>query len=178
MVKFKFLAQFPVDHIAHPVVSLCANLLHSLIMGLIILSLSPHNIHLLFCCVLSSFALTWFLWHCFVLLLEKIQFLLRFPFLSYVHVFMCEILLITWNIDTVIFLLVFLTDSKSTSTQVCEALCIITSFLVLWSICWSSSLIHFKNSPEYLTREKTFWWDFCCRAWFWKVFSFVWDTIF
>ena len=25
-------------------------------------------------------------------------------------------------------------------------------FCVLWSICWSSSLIHFKNSPKYLTR--------------------------
>ena len=31
----------------------------------------------------------------------------------------------------------------------CNALCIVISFLVLWSICLSS-LIHFKNSPEYL----------------------------
>ena len=39
--------------------SLCANLLHSLIMWLIVLSLSPHSLHLLFCCVLSILALIW-----------------------------------------------------------------------------------------------------------------------
>ena len=37
----------------------CANLLHSLIMWLIVSSLSPHNLHLLFCCVLSILALIW-----------------------------------------------------------------------------------------------------------------------
>ena len=37
--------------------SFCANLLHSLIMWLIVSSLSPHNQHLLFCCVLSILAL-------------------------------------------------------------------------------------------------------------------------
>ena len=26
------------------------------------------------------------------------------------------------------------------------------SFLLLWSICWSSSLVHFKNGPGYITR--------------------------
>ena len=39
--------------------SFCANLLHSLIMWLMISSLSPHSLHLLFCCVLSIFALIW-----------------------------------------------------------------------------------------------------------------------
>ena len=39
--------------------SFCANLLHSLIMGLIVSSLSPHSLHLLFCCVLSFLALIW-----------------------------------------------------------------------------------------------------------------------
>ena len=52
--------------------SFCANLLCSLIMN--ILSRSPLNLHLLFCCVLSIFALT-SLWRCFILLLEEIQFL-------------------------------------------------------------------------------------------------------
>ena len=33
----------------------------------------------------------------------------------------------------------------------CKALCIVMSFLVLWFICWSSSLIHFKNGPKYLS---------------------------
>ena len=35
---------------------LCVNLLHSLIMWLMVSSLSPHNLHLLFCCVLSILA--------------------------------------------------------------------------------------------------------------------------
>ena len=39
--------------------SFCANLLHSLIMWLIVSSLSPHNLHLLFCCILSILPLMW-----------------------------------------------------------------------------------------------------------------------
>ena len=39
--------------------SFCANLLHSLIMWLIVLSTSPHRLHLLFCSVLSILALIW-----------------------------------------------------------------------------------------------------------------------
>ena len=39
--------------------SYCANLLHSLIMWLIVSSLSPHSLHLLFCWVLSFLALIW-----------------------------------------------------------------------------------------------------------------------
>ena len=31
----------------------------------------------------------------------------------------------------------------------------VISFLVLWSICLSSSQVHFKNDPEYLTRGTT-----------------------
>ena len=37
----------------------CANLLHSLIVWLIVSSLSPHNLHLLFCCVVSILTLIW-----------------------------------------------------------------------------------------------------------------------
>ena len=52
IVKFQFLTQFPVDHLAHPIISILysfyANLLHSLIMWLIVSSLSPYNLHLLF----------------------------------------------------------------------------------------------------------------------------------
>ena len=43
------------------------------------------------------------------------------------------------------------TYSLSTSSLGCKALCIVMSFLVLWSICWSS-LINFKNGSLYLTR--------------------------
>ena len=39
--------------------SFCANLLHSLSMWLIVSSLSPHSLHLLFCWVLSILALIW-----------------------------------------------------------------------------------------------------------------------
>ena len=39
----------------------------------------------------------------------------------------------------------------STSSLGCNALYMAISFLVLWSICLSSSLIHFKNGPEYFT---------------------------
>ena len=39
--------------------SFCANLLHSHIMWLMVSSLSPHNLYLLFCFVLSILALIW-----------------------------------------------------------------------------------------------------------------------
>ena len=54
--------------------SFCANLLHSLIMWLIVSSLSPHSLHLLFCCVLSILTLIWLIWRCPVLLLGGILF--------------------------------------------------------------------------------------------------------
>ena len=37
----------------------------------------------------------------------------------------------------------------------CKTLFVVISFLVLWSICLSSSLVHFKNCPEYLTTGTT-----------------------
>ena len=45
------------------------------------------------------------------------------------------------------------TFSLPTSSLECNALCMVISFLVLWSICLSSSLVHLKKSPEYLTRD-------------------------
>ena len=62
MVKFEFIAHFPVDHfppLVLPSLILFLRELDSLIMGLIILSLSPHNQYLLFCFVFSAFALTY-----------------------------------------------------------------------------------------------------------------------
>ena len=41
------------------------------------------------------------------------------------------------------------------SFLLCKILCIVIIFLVLWFICWSSSLVYFKNGPEYLTRWTT-----------------------
>ena len=42
---------------------------------------------------------------------------------------------------------------ESMSSLGCKALCIVICFLVLWFIYWSSSLVHFKNGPEYLTKD-------------------------
>ena len=44
------------------------------------------------------------------------------------------------------------TYNLSTSSLGCSALCMVISFLVLWSICLSSSLVHFKKGPGYLMR--------------------------
>ena len=43
--------------------------------------------------------------------------------------------------------------SLSVSSLGCKAWCIVINFFVPWSLCWSSSLVHFKSDPEYLTRE-------------------------
>ena len=77
--------------------SFCATLQQSLIMGLIVCSLSPHNLHLLFSCVLFILALTW--------LVLKVLFctanwrnsvsLEKFPFLRHNHIFSCEMSLIS-----------------------------------------------------------------------------------
>ena len=75
--------------------SFCANLLHSLIMWLIVSSLSPHSLHLLFCCVLSILALIWLVLmalSCAAIWRDSVS-LLKFPFLSQVQVFWCEIFL-------------------------------------------------------------------------------------
>ena len=45
------------------------------------------------------------------------------------------------------------------------------------SVSLGSSLVHFKNAPEYL-RGLFLWLDFCCRVWFWNVFLFFWGTLF
>ena len=63
--------------------SFYANLLYSLIMWLIVSSLSPHSLHLLFCCVLSILALIWFVLmalSCAAIRRDSVS-LLRFSFL-------------------------------------------------------------------------------------------------
>ena len=67
----------------------CANLLHSLIMWLLVSSISPHNLHLLFCCVLSILALiSLFLMALFCAAIWRNSvFLLRFTFLCLVFVY-------------------------------------------------------------------------------------------
>ena len=45
------------------------------------------------------------------------------------------------------------TYNFSTSSLGCKTLCTVNIFLVLWSICLSSFLVHFKNGAGYLTRS-------------------------
>ena len=69
----------------------CTNLLNSFIMWLIFSSLSPRNLHLLFCCVMYfCFYMAFF---CVVIRRNSVS-LLLFPFLSHVQVFSCEISLV------------------------------------------------------------------------------------
>ena len=74
----------------------CANLLHSLIIWLMVSSLSPHSLHLLFCWVLSILALIWLVLRalsCAAIWRESVS-LLKFPFLSHVQVLSSEIIII------------------------------------------------------------------------------------
>ena len=73
------------------------NLLHLLIMGLMVSFLSPHNIHLLFCWGLSILALIWLVLlalFCAAIRRDSVS-LLRFPFLSHIHIFPCQMLIIS-----------------------------------------------------------------------------------
>ena len=69
----------------------------SFIMWLMVSSLSPHNLHLLFCCVLSILALIGLVlmaFFCVGIRRDHVSFL-KFPFLSHVHFFSCEMLFIS-----------------------------------------------------------------------------------
>ena len=96
MVKFRFLAQLPVNHHAHPVVSLsvlicCIRLLYDWSFRLY-----HHNLHLLFCWVLFILVLIWLVLmalFCTAIRGNSVS-LLRFLFLSRVQVLSCEISLV------------------------------------------------------------------------------------
>ena len=104
--------------------SFFTNLLHLLIMWLIISSLSSHNLHLLFCCMLSIFALMWFVF--MVLFCAAIRrdsvFLIRFPFLSHVHVFSCEMSLVSCRKLPCFFRLLFSGYCRSAGFRVVSSL--------------------------------------------------------
>ena len=77
--------------------SFCANLQHSLIIWLIVSSLSLHNLHLLFCCVLSILALIQLVLMALscAVIRRDLAFLARFLFLSHVNLFSCEMSLVS-----------------------------------------------------------------------------------
>ena len=188
-------------------------MLHSLNMRFIVPSLSPHDLHLLFCCVLSLLALIWL----FLMALFCAAFWRdsvsqkKFPFVSHIHVFTCEMSLVNhlklpqsrfpshfcflvicilldvelselFLVGVISLLLPFSLYSSSLCIDVstlssmltsplprsfldtCQwhmsvsmsfmrfnTFCLVISFLVLWSICLSSSLVYFNNGPKYLT---------------------------
>ena len=74
-----------------------ANLLHSVIIWLMVSSLSPHNLYLLFCCVLSILALIWLVLIAlfYAAMRRDPVSLSKFPFLSHICVFSREMLLIS-----------------------------------------------------------------------------------
>ena len=90
--------------------SFCASLLHSLIMWLIVSSLSLHNLHLLFllCLIYSYFDMVGPYGVVFAAVRRDPVSLLRFPFLSHVHVFSGKISLVNClNVYRVFFFFVF-----------------------------------------------------------------------
>ena len=170
------------------------------------LSLSSHNQHLLFCCILSIFILprlVLIVLFCAAIRKDSIS-LLKISFLRHVQIFssVCRLkypysclssdfcflvvvlsifMLLVLFLVTVISLswLIFMlssshrinaltlssmqanplppsfldTHSLSESSLGCKAPFIVICFLIFWSICRSSYLIHFNNGPEYFTRE-------------------------
>ena len=77
--------------------SFSANLLHSLIMWLMVSSLSPHSLHLLFCWVFSILALIWLVLmalSCAAIRRDSVS-VLKFSFLRHVQVLSREML---WDV--------------------------------------------------------------------------------
>ena len=110
--------------------SFWANLQYLLIMWLIIWSLSSHNLHLLFCCVISI--LLWHscsLWCYFVLLWEEIQFLSKsFLFLAMFKSSRVSFrLFAAWNIHTVVCFCFVLFFSCLFSSYCCSVVCVVSS---------------------------------------------------
>ena len=93
IVKFQFLQWITLPTQSCLVFySFWANLLPSLIMWLIVSSISPHNLHLLFCYIFSILALLWLVLIEFYAAIRRDSIsLLRFPSLSHIQVFTSEI---------------------------------------------------------------------------------------
>ena len=142
LVEFKLFAQFPVDHLAHSVTT------STILLRLVFFLWHSQS-----------------LWRCFVLLSEDIQFgyFGFLPVSSLVVVislspcfFLC-ILLVAASMDRgylecwQVFLHLFVTHTVCL-LHLLDVRPYAKSWVILFSICWSSSLVHFKNGPEYLTR--------------------------
>ena len=104
------LSNFPFLHSSHRITlptqsclvlySFCAYFLHWLIMWLIVSSLSPPNVHLLSCCVLSILALIWLVLmalFCAAIRIDSIS-LLMFLFLSHVVIIIIIIIIYSFRV--------------------------------------------------------------------------------
>ena len=122
-VKFKFITQFPVDHFPYRVASCFIHFFHQFasFMWLIITRLYHH---IAFICYFVAFVFTFIklvlmALFCVVIRKDSISFL-RFPFLSHVQIFSCEIsLFILWNIHTSVSLLIFVSPLNCCFTDHC-----------------------------------------------------------
>ena len=91
--------------------SFCVNLMHSFIISFIIVSISPHNLHLFFAAFcLFLFWYSWSVLHCFVLLSMKIHFF-SFGFLFLAMSKFCRVgfrLFVTWNVHIIIIIIIII----------------------------------------------------------------------
>ena len=108
-----------------------ANLQHSLIMWLIVLSLSSHNQHLLFCWVLYCLALISLVLialFCAAIWRDSVS-LLKFPFLSHIQIFSCEMLLINFFFCIDLFDGISFQDTQVFVRFLCSES---TNFVLIW----------------------------------------------
>ena len=147
--------------------SSCANLLHSLITWLMVSSLSPHSLHLLFCWVLSILALIWLVLMALFCVAIRRDFvsLLKFPFLSHFQVLSCEMLFIS-RLNRLYFALISNSSclpSKPLGTvpSVPSSSWSVTFFLALWqdlnSYLYFCFLSSFHFDPLGLKNAKCVW---------------------
>ena len=97
---------------------------------------------------------SWFFHFCFLVIFAL--FIFKLPALFLVTVISLSIpcvdaLMLSSMLATLLPLSFLDKYSLSMSSLECWTLCIIISFLIFWSICFSSPFLHFKNGPEYFT---------------------------
>ena len=134
--------------------SFCASLLHSLIMWLIVSSLPPHNLYLMFYCVLSILVLIWLVLmelFCPSFRRDSIS-LLRFSFFSHVHVFSCQMsLLVDYYYYYYYYYYSLIVSHISVSRWSFTGVWVATSLLKfprLFSVFWSiSAMLYFGIFP-------------------------------
>ena len=97
--------------------SFCPNLLYSLIMWLMVSSLSPHTLHLLFCCVLSILALIWLVLmslFCTAICRD----LVMASFINHVHILsLCDVACLSFKTSIKLFFFPFLLSGYFSSVH-------------------------------------------------------------